>query len=121
MDNGKQEERSTFKPIINARAKVRSPHANYLKHQGASPGGLRHFGEESRGRERTGNTNMITTIARSQVITGVKRSPAGPEAKLCHLQIAGEIWFTSLQPPTSVAAKNTGQLVPITGNGSIII
>lgn len=76
---------------------------------------------------------MITTVARAQVITGVKRSPASPEAseplspfhlcggELCHLQIAGEIWFKSLQPPTSLAGKNTGQLVPITSNGAVII
>lgn len=36
----------TFKPIINAGAKVRSPQTNYLKHYGTFPGGLRHFGEE---------------------------------------------------------------------------
>lgn len=60
---------------------------------------------------------MITTVAQAQVITGVKRSPASPEAneplsplhlcrgELCHLQTAGEIWFTSLQPPTSHATK----------------
>lgn len=76
---------------------------------------------------------MITTVAKAQVITRVKRSPANPEAneplapfhlcggELCHLQIAGEIWFTSLQPPTSPGAKNTGQLVPIISNGAIII
>lgn len=67
--------------------------------------------------KRAGNTNMITTVAQTQVITGVKRSPASPEAneplspfhlcrgELCHLQIAGETWFTSLQPPTSHCTK----------------
>ncbi|KAK5874958.1 hypothetical protein CesoFtcFv8_027496 [Champsocephalus esox] len=130
LDNGKQEERSTFKAIINARAKVRSPQVNYLKHHGAAPGGLRHLAEESR-RERTGNTNMITTIARSQVITELKGllGPRGQRAALrlsplgrglCRVQIAGEIWFTSPQPPTGVAAKITSQLVPITGKGAII-
>lgn len=71
---------------------------------------------------------MITTVAGAQVITAVKRSPASPEANeplssfhlcrggLCHLQIAGEIWFTSLQSPTRIVAKNTGQLVPFIKN-----
>lgn len=111
---------STFKPIINAEAKVGSSQANYLKRQFFFPGGLSYFGEKKeskRGWKRTGNTNMITTVAQAQVITGVKRSPASPEAnellspfhlcrgELCHLQIAGETWFTSLQPPTSHATK----------------
>lgn len=85
------------------------------------------------GRKRTGNTNLITTAACAQVITGVKRSPASPEAnealspfhlcrgELCHLQIAGEIWFKAVQPPSSTAAKNTAQLVPIISAGAIII
>ena len=79
---------------------------------------------------------MITTVAQARVITGVKRSPAGPEAneplspfhlctgRLCLLQIAGELWFTSVQPPTSLSAKKkkkAGQLVPIISDGAVII
>lgn len=78
---------------------------------------------------------MITTVAQALVITGVKRCPASSEAneplspfhlcggRLCHLQIAGEIWFAALQPPTSQAVKkkNTGQLLPIISNGAVII
>lgn len=47
---------STFKQIINARAKVRSPQANYLEHHGTFPGELRQFGAErkKRGREKRG-------------------------------------------------------------------
>lgn len=44
---------STYKPFMNARAEVRSPQTNYLKHHSTSPGGLRHFGEE-RKKEREG-------------------------------------------------------------------
>lgn len=80
--------------------------------------------EEKKGGERRGRNGgeqeTLTWLQLElglQVITGVKRSPAGPEAneplspfhlcggELCHLQIAGEIWFTSLQPPTRLAAK----------------
>ena len=52
MEGEKSLTASTFTPIINAGAKVRSPWANYLKHHGAFPGGLRHFGEERKKRRR---------------------------------------------------------------------
>lgn len=66
---------------------------------------------------------MITAAAQAQVITAVKRSPAGPQANeqyssfhlctggLCHLQIAGEIRFSF--PPDG--QPKAGQLMPFIG------
>lgn len=82
MESKKSFSVSAFKPIINAGAKVRSPQTNYLKHY-ATFATMTKERKEKRGRgkrKETGNTNMITTVAQAQVITGVKRSPVSPEA-----------------------------------------